>query len=81
VASRVVATPGVWRQMNFGGVVAESEENSDEPLRGYPVMHQIHELGSAEVKEWYCVTVRHVTHRHVFTYGSRVSCIEWSSLD
>jgi len=36
--------------MNFGVVVAESEENSDESLRGNPVMHLIYELGSAEVK-------------------------------
>jgi hypothetical protein len=30
--------------MNFGGVVGESEENSDEPLRGYPVMRLIYEI-------------------------------------
>jgi len=49
VASRVVATPGIWRRMNFGDVVAESEENSDDPLWGYPVRDLIYEIGSAEV--------------------------------
>ena len=44
-----MATPGIWRRMNFGGVVAESEENSDDPIWRCPVMRLIYEIGSAEV--------------------------------